>query len=105
MARKPPPAHAPYLPVPYELADAYAIRAVAGGTADADQQRRAIRWLVDRAAGTYELEFRPEGERESIFASGRRFVGLQLVKLINLDGRVLDAMRRGAGAGSPSEQG
>ncbi len=102
MARQP-PAHAPYRPAPFEVADAYAIRALAAGTADPEQQRRAVRWIVENAAQTYQPEFRPEGDRESCFAGGRRFVGLQIVKIINLPGAVLDAMRT-KGGDAPSEQ-
>ena len=103
MPRQPAP-HAPYRPPPYDLADVHAIRAVASGTADIDQQKRAVRWIVEQAAGTYQPSFRPEGDRETCFAEGRRFVGLQVVKLVNMPGSVLDAMRAGPERGNPSEQ-
>ena len=103
MPRQPAP-HAPYRPPPYELADVHAIRAAASGTADADQQQRAMRWIIEKAAGTYEPSYRPEGDRDTCHAEGRRFVGLQLVKFINMPGEVLDKMRSGPERGSPSEQ-
>jgi hypothetical protein len=92
MARKP-VSHAPWVPPPYTLADAHAWRAMVGGTASADQQRRAAQWLIERVCGTYEMSFRPEGDRETIFAEGRRFVGLQLVKIINMPAELLARMR------------
>jgi hypothetical protein len=99
-----PALHAAYLPPLYDLADVHAMRAVAAGTAEPEQQKRAIRWIVERAAGTYEPSFRPEGDRETCFAEGRRMVGLQIVKLVNMPGAVLDAMRKGPERGNPSEQ-
>lgn len=72
-------------PAEWDKADAHAIKALAAGTATEDQQRRALNWIVHKAAGTYDMTFRPEGDRDTSFAEGRRFVGNQLVKLINLD--------------------
>jgi hypothetical protein len=103
MPRQPAP-HAPYRPPPYDLADVHAVRAVAAGTADADQQRRAVRWIVEKAAGKYDWAYRPESERDTCIALGRQFVGDQIVKLLNLPGAVLDAMRGGPERGNPSEQ-
>jgi len=79
--------HAPWRPAGYEDADAEAWQALARGAARPDQQKRALAWLIEKAAGTYDLSFRPgaqEGERDTVFAEGRRFVGLQIVKLLKL---------------------
>lgn len=78
--------NAPWKPAQWELADAWALKALARGEADADQQMRALKWIIERAAGAYELSYRPgaDGDRESAMAEGRRFVGLQVVKLLNL---------------------
>ena len=84
MAAKPPPG-APWAPVEYEPADIGAIQAVARGTAEPHQQMRALRWIVEAACGTYDLSFRPESDRDTAFAEGRRFVGLQIVKLSKLN--------------------
>jgi len=79
--------HAPWRPAGYEDADIAAWQAIARGAATPDQQKRALTWLIEKAAGTYDLSFRPgpqEGERDTVFAEGRRFVGLQIVKLLKL---------------------
>lgn len=84
---------APWLPAEWDKADAAAIQALAVGEATADQQKRALDWIIQQAAGTYETSFRPggaDGERETCFAEGRRFVGNQIVKLIKIS---LYAMR------------
>lgn len=82
----------PWKPVKYDLADITAFQALAGGTANEDQQKRAVRLIIEDLSGTYDLSFRPgpEGRRDTDFAEGRRYVGLQLVKWIKLDRRVLN---------------
>ena len=78
--------HAPWKPAPYEPADAAALQALAQGSATADQQKRALDWLVKKCCRTYDLSYRPgeEGRRDTDFAEGRRSVGLQIVTLLNL---------------------
>lgn len=76
--------HAPWLPTPYEEADAYAIQALAQGIANPSQQKQALKWIVENCAGVYDMTFRPgdeEGRRNSDFAEGKRHVGNQIVKL------------------------
>lgn len=87
------PEHAPWKPVDYDLADAGAIQALHRGEASPDQQQRALKWIIERASGTYDLSYHPgtEGQRDTDFAEGRRFVGLQLVKMVKLQ---LAALRR-----------
>lgn len=66
-------------------ADVAAIKACALGEANADQQRRAIEAIIGRVACADELSFRADdhgGTRESDFSEGKRYVGLQLRKLI-----------------------
>jgi hypothetical protein len=91
-----PPAHAPWLPAKYELAEVMAMKALADGSATADQQKYALAWIINVLCGTYDMSFRPEGDRETIFAEGKRFAGLQLVKLLNLTGAEIEAMRKKA---------
>lgn len=75
---------APWHPASYEDADTAAIKALASGTASGPQQQRALDWIINRACATYDLSFRPgaDGERETAFAEGKRWVGLQVVKQI-----------------------
>jgi hypothetical protein len=70
--------------VPYELADASALQALQTGTADAGQQRRALDWIINHAAATYDLAYRPESARDTDFMLGRVFVGQQIVKMLKL---------------------
>lgn len=91
-------------PAAWELADASALQALAFGEASPDQQRRALKFLIERVSCAYDLSYRPESERDTAFAEGRRFVGLQIIKLLNLN----LAKFRSAAPGEqppPSEQG
>lgn len=71
-----------------DKADVIALQQVANGTGNPMHQKRVIEWIVNYAADTYGLSFRPEdmgGERATAFAEGKRFVGLQVVKLLKVD--------------------
>lgn len=72
------------LPATWEVADAAALQALIRGDASEHQQQRAVNWIIYNAAGTYDLEYRTE-PRDHAFASGRRFVGLQIVKMLKLN--------------------
>lgn len=68
--------------------DVLAIKALAAGKANESQQHIAMAWIVHNAARAYDLPFRPggvDGQRATDFASGRMFVGQQIVKLINME--------------------
>ena len=74
----------PWLPAEYELADVVAIQHLAEGKANEDEQKRALKWIVRTAAGYADLGWHPE-EGLKDFAAGRRFVALQIEKLIHID--------------------
>lgn len=73
----------PWHPEPYEVADAAALQAMQGGNASAPQQQRALKWII-QCARTYDSTYFPESSRNTDFAEGKRAVGLQLVKLLNI---------------------
>lgn len=79
------PASQPYIPPPWEPADVSAIQALQRGDATADQQRRALDYLINAVCATYDLSYRPDSDRDTAFAEGKRFVGLQLVKMTKLN--------------------
>lgn len=50
-------------------------------------QQRAIKFIMWDLCGVRDLSFRPggaEGARESDFAEGKRFIGLQIAKLLEM---------------------
>jgi len=87
MAEAPAPkasrAKGPNIPPRYELADVSAFQALQIGNATPEQQMRALKWLIERGAGTYDHHFYPS-DRDTAFALGRAFVGQQVVKLLKL---------------------
>lgn len=84
MAR--PVSSAPWMPVQYKKADVAALQAMRRGEANADQQLRALEYILDTICDRTGMSFRPgpDGARDTDFAEGRRFVGNQIVKLTNL---------------------
>lgn len=82
------PKEHPYHPPDYDEAIVMAMRAFAAGKANDGQQKIVWDWL-QYATGTgnwSDMTFRPggaEAERESAFAEGKRFVGLQILKLLH----------------------
>ena len=71
--------------MPCDDADHAALKACQAGEASGIQQQRALRWIIEKAAATYDLPFRPgaDGARDTDFACGRMFVGQQIVRELN----------------------
>jgi hypothetical protein len=77
-------------PPTYEKADIRAIQALARGDATESDQRRALDWIINVAAATYDEPFRP-GQGDAVtYMLGRRSVGLALVKLMKIKPDLLD---------------
>lgn len=97
----------PTKPPDYDSHDIMALKALEAGNANEGQQQRALRWIIHGAADTYGLSFRnggEEGRRATDFAEGRKFVGQQIVKMVNMPGAVLDALRQKEAAAKAAEQ-
>lgn len=73
------------LPPEYSIAEAASFQSLSRGDATAHQQKLALDWIISRAAATYDLSFSPESDSLTAFAEGRRFVGLQIVKMLKID--------------------
>lgn len=84
MSKKPTAPPAPYEPAGYAIPDVAAIQALARGDASKEQQQRALNWIIYNAARAYDLDYRPDS-RDHAFASGKRFVGLQLVTMLKIE--------------------
>lgn len=82
MAPKPKPP----IPLPeWEKADAWCIQSLATGTASPEQQKRALAWIINNACLTYDFCNMPQDDRLSAIFDGRRFAGLQIVKLLKVN--------------------
>lgn len=67
-------------------AEVLAIKALFAGNANSYQQQMGIKAITERISGAHDMTFRPgdDGGRASAFAEGRRFVGLMIIRAINL---------------------
>lgn len=76
----------PWQPADYEKADTAALKALLAGNANEGQQQRALDWIVNDLCGTYDQPYCPGegGDRDTVFACAKQFVGQQIVKQLNL---------------------
>jgi hypothetical protein len=76
----------PWHPAPYDDQDTMAIKALASGVATAGQQKIALDWIIYKLCGTYDQPYRPGegGDRDTVFACAKQFVGQQIIKQIKL---------------------
>lgn len=84
MVKKVQPQPPAFFPAEWTTADVAAFQALAQGKADEAQQKRALNWILYEASNVYDLEYRTES-RDHAFCSGRRFVGLQVIKMLKLN--------------------
>lgn len=75
-----------WLPVSdWDLADVTALQAMERGEASPDQQKRGLDWIINKACLTYESTYSPVSAHDGSFAQGRRFSGLQIIKMLKLN--------------------
>lgn len=99
-----------WLPAKLERGDVMAIKALAAGNANEGQQKRAIECILIDMCGIRDETFNPgltrdgrkvDGERVSTFLQGRRSVGLQIARCIQM---IVEPDTRGAPPPMPGEQ-
>ena len=90
-----------------KVADEAAVKAIARGEADPEQQKRAFEFIVNEACATYDMSFHETSDRATAFCEGKRYVGNQLVKLAKRQRKKKDVRnergsgdRTGGGAGN-----
>lgn len=93
----------PWIPAEWDPEDAHAVQAVMYGRGSEEQQKRAMKFLVNEVCRTYDLSYRPTSDRDTAFAEGKRFVGLQLVKFAQINIAALRGKQTEQG-GAPKEQ-
>lgn len=74
----------PYKPSPCDKSDLFAMKALAAGVATEGQQKRALEWILKVACGIGDNTYYHDSERDTTFAEGKRFVGLEIVSLLNM---------------------
>lgn len=78
-----------WMPASWSNHDVAALQALARGVANEGQQKRALDYIVNVLGMTYEHTYVAGSERDSCHAQGRRYVGLQIVKLVNMPAHLL----------------
>ena len=78
----------PWFPADYDDEVVYAVRALHSGTANDGQQKLVWSWMmyITGAGDEFaDMSFRPgpTGDRDTTFAEGKRFAGLQLRKMLH----------------------
>jgi len=89
--------------LPRELADLHAIRALARGDASEEQQRRALRCIIEELSGLYRLSYVSESDRDTSFAEGRRSVGFAIVGIVKLGADEIGRAYKTAMADQPTD--
>lgn len=77
--------------IPYDKAELNAMYALSVGAATEDQQLKAWSWIIGALCRYHDVEFRPgtDGERDTCFALGRRFVGAEMIKMTRVNPAIL----------------
>lgn len=75
------PKESPLQPTKYEDSHAAAIQALMHGIANEGQQQLALKFIIEKMCATYDEPYRPDSDRDTTFALGKRHVGMEIVKL------------------------
>ena len=74
----------PLFPTPYDKSQVAALQALAHGDANEGQQQQALQFIIEDLCKTYDEPYRPDSDRDTTFALGKRHAGMELVKLLKL---------------------
>lgn len=74
----------PWHPAEWTIEDAQAVQALSRGAATPVEQVRALKWIIEQAAMTYDEPFVPGEEATRSYLMGRMSVGRQIVKLVKV---------------------
>lgn len=87
MAAKPAPLFQPWIvdSRTYGIAEVAAVKALASGTADPEQQRRAMHFLLVHVCRVDDEPYCPASDRDTAYALGMRRVGTFIRSLLNAD--------------------
>lgn len=62
-----------------------ALQALSSGTANSEQQKLALQYIINNICLTYDMPYRPESTRDTDFLLGRMYTGQQIVKLLKIN--------------------
>lgn len=76
----------------YDESVTSALKALERGDATADQQRRALDWIIQIPCATYQTTFVPGAPDQSAMLQGRQFAGQMIVKQLKFTVKGVAAM-------------
>lgn len=91
--RTKPPINSPLHPPDLRQEEAWAIKALHAGTADAAEQGLVWRFLIFKLAEFDGLHYR-DNDRDTNFSLGRHFVGQQLLQIAGMAPEAITKLRR-----------
>ena len=80
----------PHMPAAYDLNDVLAVKRMAEGKADPHEQQAFLRWLI-YATGCDANPYVPGDTHATAYASGKQWIGQQIVTLLKVNPQVLTA--------------
>jgi len=80
--KRPDPKKYPWIPPEAEIKVVQAFKDLSKGQANEDQQLLAFDHLIHTLCEIGGLSYRPDSDRDTVFAEGKRFVALQIVNYI-----------------------
>lgn len=78
------PANSPILPVHAHQEIVWSLKGIQGGDADAGQQTMALNWILHELTRVLDLSYRPDSARDSDVAEGKRYCGLEIIRLLKM---------------------
>ena len=78
------PVNAPFRNARVTSDVAYAIRGLNAGEATPFQQKLGVEWIINEVSRYYDISFR-DNQKHQDFAEGKRYVGHQIIRVINMD--------------------
>jgi hypothetical protein len=78
--------------IPYDKAELNAMYALSTGAATDEQQLRAWSWIIGALCRYHDVSYRPgaDGDRDTAFAEGRRFVAAEMIKMTRVNPAILE---------------
>ena len=72
-------------PAVANLSQIQAMQAMHKGDASPEQQQKALKWILEDASKINDICFYAGDSNASAFAAGKRFVGMQILSLIDVN--------------------
>jgi len=78
--------------IPYGKGELNAMYALSVGEASPEQQVKCWAWIIGALCRFHDVSFRPgaDGDRDTAFAEGRRFVAAEMIKMTRVNPAILE---------------